>query len=345
LKDESPDAFLKTAKENSMIDLSTTYMGLRLNNPIIVASSDLTKTHEGMKKCEAAGAGAIVLKSLFEEQFLIEGGIPETDPGVYPEALDYMRSGGLMDYAPHQICGEIERGKKEVGIPIIASINCLSSSLWPRFARQVEDAGADGLELNIYDLPIDLKESCAARDAQYFKIIKDVRESISIPVSVKLVPEISSLPYLANQLAEAGCRALVFFNWFLEPDIDVNTLKTRSRKGHANFHQSLRWVGLLADRIKSDIAASGGVRGAEDVIKQILAGAKTVQICSLFYQKGLGVIKDLLEDLASWMTEHRYAALEDFRGELSFKNQELRHRDLGEAAGFFRAQYLKVYSK
>ncbi len=326
-------------------DMSTSYMGLRLQNPIIVASSDLTKTAAGMKRCETAGAGAIVLKSLFEEQFLVEEDVPQADYGMYPEAQDYLRSRGLLEYAPGRICREIEQAKQDATIPIIASINCQTASLWPRFARQVEDAGADGLELNIYDLPIDLKQSCADRDARYLDIIRTVKQSVSIPIAVKLVPEISSLPYLAGKLAEAGCRGLVFFNWFLEPDIDIKTLKTHSRKGQANFHQTLRWVGLLADRIKTDIAASGGVRNADDVIKQLLAGAQAVQVCTLFYQKGLTVIKDLLAGLQAWMGEHKYASLEDFRGELSFKSQELSFRDLGEAAGFFRAQYLKVYSK
>ena len=213
-----------------------------------------------------------------------------------------------------------------------------------RIARQVMDAGADGLDLNIYDLPIDPKISCADHDSQYFQIIGDVRKSISIPVSVKLIPQISSLPFLANKMAEAGCRALVFFNWFLEPDIDIKKLRTFSRKGQANFNQALRWVGLLAGRIPTDIAASGGVRGADDLIKQILAGAQAVQICSLFYQKGLDVIRDLLDGLRSWMGEFKYSSLEDFRGELSFKNQELRFKDLGAASNYFRAQYLKIYS-
>jgi len=328
----------------SDINLSTSYMGLELRNPIIVASSDLTKTAEGMKKCEDAGAAAIVLKSLFEEQFLAEGGIPEDEANLYPEAIDYLRSGGLMDYAPGNICREIEQAKKSLGIPIIASINCQTASLWPRFARQVADAGADGLELNIYDLPIDPKVSGAEHDQDYFKIVQDVTRKISLPLSVKLIPQISSLPFLANQLAEDGCRALVFFNWFLEPDIDIRKVKTYSRKGQANFYHALRWVGLLAGRIPIDIAASGGVRGAAEVIKQILAGAQTVQICSLFYQQGLEVIPQLLQELASWMDEHKYTSLDDFRGELSFKNQELRHRDLGEASNYFRAQYLKIFS-
>jgi len=320
-------------------------MGLELKNPIIVASSDLSKTAEGIKRCEEAGAGAVVLKSIFEEQFMVEGDIPDTDYSMYPEALDYMRSGGLLEYAPARICKEIEEAKKEVSIPIIASINCQTSSLWPRFARQVQEAGADGLELNIYDLPIDLNYSCACHDEQYVKIIKEVKKEISIPVSVKLIPQISSLPFLCRQVAEAGGQGLVFFNWFLEPDIDIKKGSTYSRKGHANFNQALRWVGLVADRVEADIAASGGIRGYEGIVKQVLAGAAAVQICSLFYQKGLGAITELLEGLSTWMEEKRYSSLAEFRGDLSFKKQELSFRDLGEASNYFRAQYLKVYSK
>lgn len=328
-----------------MPELKTSYMGLELKNPIIVASSDLSKTADGIKRCEEAGAGAVVLKSLFEEQFLVEGDIPETDYSMYPEALDYMRSGGLLEYAPARICKEIEEAKKEVSIPIIASINCQTSMLWPRFARQVQEAGADGLELNIYDLPIDLNYSSAGHDEQYVKIIKEVKTEISIPVSVKLIPQISSIPFLSQQIVEAGGQGLVFFNWFLEPDIDIHQKTTFSRKGQANFNQSLRWVGLVAGRVEADIVASGGIRDFEGIVKQILAGASAVQICSLFYQKGLQAVADLLAGLSSWMEEHGHADIDDFRGDLSFKKQELSFRDLGEAGNYFRAQYLKVYSK
>ena len=177
------------------------------------------------------------------------------------------------------------------------------------------------------------------------KIIKDVKNEITSPISVKLSPQISSLPYLCKQLAEAGGSGLVFFNWFLEPDIDIAKKTTFSRKGHANFNQALRWVGLIAGRVEADISASGGIRGYEGIVKQILAGASAVQICSLFYQKGLQAIDELLEGLSSWMEEQRYSSIEDFRGDLSFRKQELSFRDLGEANNYFRAQYLKVYSK
>jgi dihydroorotate dehydrogenase (fumarate) len=328
-----------------MADLSTSYMGLELRNPIIVASCDLTRDAAGIKKCDEAGAGAVVLKSIFEEQFLIEGGVPEEDYAIYPEALDYLRSGGLLEYAPNKICQEITKAKEEVNIPIIASVNCQTHSLWPRFARQVEDAGADGLELNIYNLPIDLDKPGFQHDELYLKILKEVKQEISIPISVKLIPQVSSLPYLSHKLADSGCDALVLFNWFLEPDIDINSMKTYSRKGKANFHQSLRWVALLAGRIDTDIAASGGIGSSEEIVKQLLAGASAIQVCSLFYRKGFSEIKSLLNGLRVWMDENKYHSLDEFQGEISFKKQELSFRDMGQASNYFRAQYLKTYSK
>ena len=259
-----------------MADLSTSYMGLRLQNPIIVASSDLVRDADGIKKCEDAGAAAVVLKSIFEEQFLIEGSVPEQDFAVYPEALDYLRSGGLIEYAPDKICREIEKAKTEVKIPVIASINCQTAMIWASFARQVQEAGADALELNIYSLPIDLDESGAGLEEQYVRILREVKKNVSIPISIKLVSQISSLPYFIHKLSEAGADAFILFNWFLEPDIDIKKRRTFSRKGKGNFNQSLRWVGLLADRVAASIAASGGIQSFEDVVKQILAGASAV---------------------------------------------------------------------
>lgn len=327
-----------------MADLKTTYMGLELRNPIIVGSSGLTKSLSGIKQCEEAGAGAVVLKSIFEEQYQVEQDVPMEDILVYPEALDYLRQGGLLEYAPQELIQLIERAKKEVNIPIIASINCQSARVWPRFARQLEDAGADGLELNIYFLPIDLDKSGAEYERYHLDILEQVKAKVKIPVAVKLAPQITALPHMARKLAESGCGGLVFFNWFLEPDIDIRSLRTQSRKGTGNFHQSLRWVGLLSGRVGCDIAASGGVRSGEDVVKQLLAGASAVQVCSLFYQKGLAENGRLLSDLETWMEEQKYPDIESFRGDLSFKKQELSFKDQGEAKMFFRSQYMKTYS-
>ncbi len=328
-----------------MADLPTTYMGLKLRNPIIVSSSDLTKTTEGIIRCYDAGAGAVVLKSLFEEQFLIREDVEGEDGIIYPEAVDYLRRGGLLEYAPQKICQMIEEAKKEVNIPIIASINCQSPTLWPSYARQFEKAGADGLELNIYFLPIGLDSPGAEYEEYHLKILEEVKKAVTIPVAVKLMSQLTSIPYLGYKLARAGCDALVLFNWFVESDIDVKNLKTRNIIGKGNFYQSLRWVALLAGRVDCDVASSGGVRKAEDVIKQILAGASAVQVCTILYEQKFEVIKSILNKVEAWMDEHKNAAIDDFKGELSFKKQELAFKGVGEADAYFRAQYLKTYSR
>ncbi len=328
-----------------MADLATTYMGLKLRNPIIVSSSDITKTTEGIIRCYEAGAGAVVLKSLFEEQFLIRENVDGEDGIIYPEALDYLRRGGLLEYAPEKICQMIEEAKKEINIPIIASINCQSPRLWPSFARQLEEAGADGLELNIYFLPISLDSPGAEYEEYHLKILEEVKKAVTIPVAVKLMSQLTSIPYLGYKLARAGCDALVLFNWFVEPDIDVKNLKTRNIIGKGNFYQSLRWVALLAGRVDCDVASSGGVRKAEDVIKQILAGASAVQVCTILYEQKFEVIKSILSEVEAWMEKHKNATIDDFKGELSFKMQELTFKGIGEADAYLRAQYLKAYSR
>ena len=327
-----------------MADLATSYMGLKLRNPIIVSSSDLTKTTEGIIRCYDAGAGAVVLKSLFEEQFLIRENVEGEDGIIYPEAVDYLRRGGLLEYAPQKICQMIEEAKKEVNIPIIASINCQSPRLWPSYARQFEEAGADGLELNIYFLPISLDSPGAEYEEYHLKILEEVKKAVSIPVAVKLMSQLTSIPYLGYKLARAGCDALVLFNWFVEPDIDVKNLKTRNIIGKGNFYQSLRWVALLAGRVDCDVASSGGVRKAEDMIKQILAGASAVQVCTILYEQKFEVIKNILSEVEAWMEKHKNATIDDFKGELSFKMQELTFKGVGEADAYFRAQYVKAYS-
>ncbi len=328
-----------------MADLATSYMGLKLRNPIIVSSSDLTRTAEGIIRCYEAGAGAVVLKSLFEEQFLIKEDEEGKEGIIYPEALDYLRRGGLLEYAPQKICQMIEEVKKEINIPIIASINCQSPRLWPSYARQFQEAGADGLELNIYFLPIGLDSPGAKYEEYHLKILSEVKKAVSIPVAVKLMSQLTSIPYLGYKLARAGCDALVLFNWFVEPDIDLKNLKTRNLIGKGNFYQSLRWVALLAGRVNCDVASSGGVRKAEDVIKQILAGASAVQVCTILYEQKFEVIKSLLSGVEAWMNEHQNSTIDDFKGEFSFKKQELAFKGVGEADAYFRAQYLKAYSR
>ena len=328
-----------------MPNLKTSYMGLVLRNPVIVASSGLTDSIEGIKRCEEAGVGAVVLKSIFEEEFLIKENRPVEEFNIHPEALDYLRQGGLLEYASQDLTEMIEQAKKEVSIPIIASINCQTSKLWPRYAYQIQESGADGLELNIYTLPIDLDSPGQDYEEYHLKILREVKKEVTIPVAVKLTSQITSLPHLGKKLAEVGCAALVLFNWFLMPDINVEKLRTKSLKGEGNFRESLKWVALLSGRVGCDVAASGGIQRSEDIVKQILAGASAVQICSLFYQKGVQEARSLLSGLEAWMEEHRINDIEDIRGELSFKNQELNFKDLGEASAYFRSQYLKAYGR
>lgn len=328
-----------------MADSTTSYMGLRLRNPIIVASSDLTNSLQGILHCQEAGAGAVVMKSLFEEQFLEAENMAEKGYQVYPEALDYLRARVLLEYSPQKICRTIEEARRDLKIPIIASINCQSPKLWPSFARQLQDAGASALELNIYFLPFDFDKPGSEYEKLYLEILEEVKKAVSIPVSVKLSSQLTSIPHLAHRLAEAGCNGLVFFNWFLEPEIDVQHLRIKNIIGKGNFHQSLRWVALLAGRVGCDIASSGGVRRAEEVVKQILAGAAACQVCTLFYQEGIKALRGLVSGLEAWMDGHNYSTIDDFKGELSFKNQKLTFKEPGMVDSYFRAQYLKVYSK
>lgn len=321
------------------------YLGLKFRNPLIVSSCDLTGTESGILQCEEAGAGGVVLKSLFEEQFILEEGVSGDYDAIFPEAHDYLRRGALLEYAPHDVVRLIERVKKRVQIPVIASINCRTPKLWPKFARQIQDAGADALELNIYVFPADTAAPGSVYEEHHLQILKEVKKAVSIPVSVKLTSQITSLPYLGERLAAAGCDGLVFFNWFLESDIDVKHRTTRSLKGKGNLYQSLRWVALLSGRLGCDIASSGGIEKSDDVVKQLLAGASSVQVCTLLHRKGLKEIQNLLRGLEIWMKEHRYSSVEEFQGELSFRKQELSFKNSGEAQNYLRAQYLKTYSK
>lgn len=328
-----------------MPDITTSYMGLKLSNPIIVGSCDLTRSTSGILRLAEAGAGAVVLKSIFEEQFLLKEEALGEEYNIYPEALDYLRGGGLLEYGAQKICQVIEEAKKQTDIPLIASINCQSAKLWPSYARQVQEAGADGIELNIYFLPLQLTIPGTEYEEFHLQILRKVKKSVTIPVAVKLSSQLTSIPFLANKLADEGCDALIFFNWFLQPDIDVKHLKTKNIIGQGDFRQSLRWVALLSDRVSSDIASSGGLRTADDLVKQILAGAKAAQAATLFYQRGLKAIREIQKGLEAWMDDHHYSAVEDFRGELSFKKQKLTFRDMGEAESYFRAQYLKTYKR
>lgn len=319
------------------MDLSTSYLGLSLNNPLIVGSCGLTQSVDKIKQCEEAGAGAVVMKSLFEEQ------IRDTDSGIqdsammHPEVMNYIQADLEMLYGPRDYLKTIEQAKKSVSIPVIASINCFTSKWWLNYAKQIEAAGADALELNTYVFPLDFNKSSSDLEQIYFEIIESVKKEIKIPVSLKLSPYFTSFGYLASQLALRGANGLVLFNRFVNPEINIDKIETivkASFNDLQGFYNSLRWTALLSDKIGLDLAPSGNIRESEDVIKQLLAGAAAVQLVSILYVDGLKKIETIKQGLVSWMENHGFNSLNDFRGKLNQVNNP-------QSMAYIRAQYIK----
>lgn len=322
-----------------MTDLSTTYMGLKLKNPLIVSSSSLTNKISGVKNAAEAGAGAIVLKSLFEEQILAEmRKAEESTPADYhPEASDYLQnvSENLQSAEYLQL---IEGGKKEVDIPLIASLNCISESKWADYAKDVEAAGADGLELNIAILPNFFDDNPEKIEQRVVEILKLVRSRISIPIAVKLGPYYTSIPAMVKKLEKAGAASLVLFNRFYRPDIDLDKIKLTSAYRYSSpeeISQSLRWIGLLHQHVKCDLCGATGIFDGNGVVKQILAGAQAVQICSTLYINGIRQIGIIKERMEYWMEQHKYSSLDNFRGIMSQQSSK-------QQKEYERLQYIKA---
>jgi len=327
-----------------MADLRTQYLGLELKNPIIVSSCDLTSSVENIVKAEEAGAAAVVLKSIFEEQFLLEGGIDSAEKTIYPEARDYLQSRALLGYAPAEMLKVVERAKKRVSIPIIASFNCQTAGLWPELARQLASAGADAIELNIYTLPVDLETSSQVIEKRMEEIVLASRQAVNLPMAVKLPFQVTALPHLVYRLQQAGAKGVVLFNWFLESEVNLSRRQVHYFRGHGQLSQVLRWVGLMAKRVKCDLAASGGVTTAEAAIKLILVGAKAVQVCRLVYERGFQGLRSLIDGIDRWLTSQGYSRLAEAEGELSWKELSLSYADPQAASGYFRVQYMKAYT-
>jgi dihydroorotate dehydrogenase (fumarate) len=324
-----------------MIDISTSYMGIELENPLIVASCGLVRSIEGVRRADKAGPGAIVLKSLFEEQIMAEN--LETDKQVeastHPEAVDYIRSDMGMQQGASDYIRLIEKCKKEIKTPVLASINCVSAQWWTRYASRMADAGADGIELNISRMPVDFDTSPTEIEKEYLTIVQQVTSQVDIPVAVKIGPFFTSLAHFVRQLTEKGASAIVLFNRFYQPDIDPNTCQLTAAHPFSSEGEiiwSLRSIAMLAKRLPCDLAASTGVHDANGLIKQLLAGATAVQACSTFYLNGLENVKPMLEGLRSWMQRHDLHNLDEVRDrmqpELSEK-PEIRER----------LQYIKMF--
>ena len=320
------------------MDLSTTYLGLSLKNPIIVASCGLTETAEQIKRCEQAGAGAVVMKSLLEEQIRESEAEMEKELSMHPEVMDYLRADLDMRYGSEKYISVIQQAKQEVAIPVIASVNCYTSKWWTEYAKQIEEAGADALELNVYIMPLDFAKSAGDLEDMYVEIVKMVKAQIKIPVALKVSPYFTSFGNFARKMEDYGVDGLVLFNRFVQPDIDISTLSTKIKPSFddpVGVGRSLRWIGMLSGQLKIDLAASGGIRNEDTAIKMLLAGASVVQIASVLYAKGLTRIQEMLQGLEKWMAEKQFASIADFRGRL---NQTHSPQD----TSYIRAQYIKA---
>lgn len=325
-----------------MTDLKTKYLGLELKNPIIVASSGLTKSLDNIKEFEKLGASAVVLKSLFEEQIMHEINRVHSqsdDLYSYPEAADYIsnysRQNSLDAYL--QL---IKDAKKSVDIPIVASINCLSASEWTSFAKKIEEAGADALELNAFILPSDFKRNSEQNENIYFQIVEAVKKEVNIPIALKINHYFSSFAQTAQKLSWTGIKGLVLFNRFFSPDMDINNMKMHAANIYSKPEEialPLRWTAILSDNVQCDLSATTGIHNGEGVVKLLLAGAKTVQICSALYTQGFHVIEEMEKFLREWMTKHNYSSIEQFRGKMSHKNTD-------NPAAYQRVQFMKHYA-
>jgi dihydroorotate dehydrogenase (fumarate) len=304
-----------------MPNIETSYMNLKLKNPLIVASSGLTKSVDKIKACEQAAAGAVVVKSLFEEALAQTDWGLESSTDYHPEAYDYLRAELPLQYGGQEYCALIKEAKKQVAIPVIASINCVSARWWAGFAKEIEDAGADALELNIFPNPADPTVDGRAIEQLHYDTLEAVKDKVSIPVAMKISSYFSSLPNVAKELANKGANALVLFNRFTEPDIQIDKIKLTTTFHFADktdLYLPLRWIALLSDKSGCDFAATTGIQDAAGTIKMLLAGAKAVQIASTLYKGGLGKISEMLQGIESWMAEHDFDCLDQFIGRLSF---------------------------
>ena len=323
-----------------MADLSVSYMGLKLGNPLIVSSSSLTNTVAKVKRCEEAGAGAVVLKSLFEEQ--IEAQTEEIEqeswPYPHPEAFDYVRQMG-MRLGQDDYLKLISDAKKAVSIPVIASLNCITPKWWSNYAGEIARAGADAIELNIAILPTDAAHSGEEIEKTYKRIIEGIRRRVEIPVAAKIGPYFTALPKFARELSDAGASALVLFNRFYQMDIDIEKLALvpgYHLSSPDEIYLPLRWIAILSAQLGCDIAASTGVHVGAGLIKQLLAVARAVQVCSNLYQKGMDRIAVMLKDLGDWMDRHGYASIPEFNGKMCMEASE-------KPEYYERLQYIKVF--
>jgi dihydroorotate dehydrogenase (fumarate) len=323
-------------------DLTASYLGLHLKNPLVVSASPLSKRLSVVRHMEDAGAAAIVMYSLFEEQITHES--HELDHYLshsthsYAEALSYFPDLDIYNLEPDTYLEHLHRAKQMVQIPIIGSLNGISSGGWVEYARKIEQAGADALELNCYNVPTDIDVSSTELEDAYVQLVKDVRAAVKIPLAVKLSPFFTALPHMAKRFAEAGANGLVLFNRFYQPDLDCETLQVLPNIELSTSHDlrlPLRWIAILYGRLKIDFALTSGVHSAQDAIKAIMAGANVAMMTSELLAHGIDRLTTILADLRKWMEEHEYESISTMRGSMS-------QCAVAEPAAFERANYMRA---
>lgn len=326
------------------MDISTTYLGMKLRTPFVPSASPLSEKLDDVKRMEDAGASAVVCYSLFEEQirydryemhhYLNEG------TESYPEALSYFPEPAEFKLGPEAYVEHIARMKQAVNIPVIGSLNGSTLGGWIEYAKQIEQAGADALELNIYYIPTDVRLTGSAIEKTYFEIVSAVREQVRIPLAVKLSPFFSSFANMAKCMVDLGAGALVLFNRFYQPDIELETLEATPNillSTPMAMRLPLRWIAILHGRLSCDFAATGGIHRASDALKMLMAGADVTMLCSVLLRRGIDYITQLERDLVAWMEEHEYESIEQLKGSMS-------QIHCPDPSAFERAQYMRALS-
>jgi dihydroorotate dehydrogenase (fumarate) len=327
-----------------MVDLSTTYLGLSLKNPIVASASPLSQKVETAQQLEAAGISAIVMYSLFEEQIIRESLKLHEDltrgTDQYWESLSYFPEIGAYAVGPELYLRQLGKLKNALRVPVIGSLNGVSTGGWIEYSEKIEQTGADALELNLYYLATDPNLTALELEDRYIKLVGDIRKRVKFPLAVKLSPFYTALPNFTRRLTEAGANAFVLFNRFYQPDFDLEKLEVVPHLVLSNSNElrlPLRWIAILYGRIKADFALTSGVHTADDVLKAVMAGASVTMIASEFLQNGINQASKLLTDLKAWMVEHEYESVRQMLGSMS-------QQSVADPAAFERANYVKMLS-
>ncbi len=324
------------------MDLTTRYLGLTLRSPLVPSASPLSDELDNIKRMEDAGAGAVVLHSLFEEQLTKEQEALQHHltfgTESFAEALTYFPEPSEYHRAPDDYLNHIRKAKQAVRIPVIASLNGASIGGWVDYAKKMQQAGADALELNIYSIPTDLDKAAVEVEQNCIEILKAVKSVVSIPVAVKLSPYYSNMANMAKKLDQAGAAGLVLFNRFYQPDVDLDTLEIKASvllSTPQALRLPLRWIAILYGRLKANLAATSGIHVAQDVLKVLMVGADVAMMCSALLRNGIGHLKTVQTELCEWMEEHDYSSVQQLQGSMSQKYTS-------DPAAFERAQYMRA---